>query len=137
MAPQIERIGVPELLVGVPFPTIAVEIMRSVAAPHQFPTLLYGGARFVPADAVERGLVDALVELSTLLDQAVAAAETLAALPLLAFALTKQRVRAPVMQRVREDSPQFDAAEQALWEAPTTLAAVRVYVARTFKRSAQ
>jgi hypothetical protein len=42
-----------------------------------------------------------------------------------------------VMQRVREDGPQFDAAVQALWEAPTTLAAIRAYVARTFKRSPQ
>jgi enoyl-CoA hydratase len=69
--------------------------------------------------------------------KAVAAAETLAALPPLAFALTKRQVREPVMQRVREDGPQFDVAVQALWEAPTTLAAIRAYVARTFKRSPQ
>jgi enoyl-CoA hydratase len=137
MAQQTGRIGVPELLVGVPFPTIALEIMRSVAAPHQFPALLYGGATFAPADAVERGLVDALVESGTLLEQAVAAAETFAALPPLAFALTKRQVRAPVMQRVRADGPQFDAAVQELWEAPATLAAIRAYVARTFKRSPQ
>jgi enoyl-CoA hydratase len=134
MAPQTGRIGVPELLVGVPFPTIALEIMRSGAAPQQFPALLYGGATFDPADAVERGLVDALGESGTLLEQAVAAAETLAALPPRAFALTKRQVREPVMKRVREDGPQFDVAVQELWEAPTTLAAIRAYVARTFKR---
>jgi enoyl-CoA hydratase len=134
MAQQTGRIGVPELLVGVPFPTIALEIMRSVVAPHQFPALLYGGATFDPADAVERGLVDALVESGTLLEQAVAAAETLAALPPLAFALTKRQVREPVMKRVREDGPQFDVSVQELWQAPATLAAIRAYVARTFKR---
>jgi enoyl-CoA hydratase len=81
--------------------------------------------------------VDALVESGTLLEQAVAAAEALAALPPLAFALTKQQVRAPVMQRVREIGPQFDGVVQELWKAPTTLAAIRAYVARTFKRSPQ
>ena len=59
------------------------------------------------------------------------------AVPPLAFALTKRQVREPVMQRVREDGPQFDVAVQELWEAPTTLAAIRAYVARTFKRSPQ
>ena len=29
------------------------------------------------------------------------------------------------MKRVREDGPQFDVAVQELWEAPTTLAAIR------------
>jgi Enoyl-CoA hydratase/isomerase len=40
MAHQAGRIGVPELLVGVPFPTVALEIMRCVAAPEQFQALL-------------------------------------------------------------------------------------------------
>lgn len=137
MAQQSGRIGVPELLVGVPLPTIALEIMRGVAAPQHFQALLYGGATLEPAQAVECGLVDALAESGTLLEQAVAAAETLAALPPLAFALTKRQIREPVLKRVREDGPQFDATVQELWEAPATLAAIRAYVARTFKRSSQ
>jgi transcriptional regulator with XRE-family HTH domain len=83
---------------------------------------------------IERGLVDALVESGTLLDQAVAVAETLAALPPHAFALTKRQLRAPMMQRVRDDGPHIDGAVHALWEAPATLAAIRAYVARTLKR---
>lgn len=61
MAQQAGRIGVPELLVGVPFPTIALEIMRCVAAPEQFQALLYSGETLDPEDAVGRGLVDAIV----------------------------------------------------------------------------
>ena len=137
MAQQTGRIGVPELLVGVPFPTIALEIMRGAVAPHHLPSLLYRGAMVDPADAVERGLVDAIVDPGTLMEQAVAAAESLASLPPLAFALTKRQVREPVMKRVREDGPKFDMAVQELWESPTTLAAIRAYVARTFKRSPQ
>jgi enoyl-CoA hydratase len=135
MAQQTGRIGVPELLVGVPFPTIALEIMRGAVAPHHLRSLLYRGAMVDPAHAVERGLVDELVESGTLLEEAVAAAEGLAILPPLAFALTKRQVREPMMKRVREVGPQFDKAVQELWEAPTTLAAIRAYVAQTFKRS--
>jgi enoyl-CoA hydratase len=61
MSQQSGRIGVPELLVGVPFPTIALEIMRFAVAPQHVQTLLYGGAMFPPESAVERGLVDAMV----------------------------------------------------------------------------
>jgi len=135
MAAQSGRIGVPELLVGVPFPTIALEIMRSITAPQQFPAVLYGGATFDPAQALERGLVDALVAPDTLIEQALAAAGSLTALPPAAFALTKQQIRVPFLRRVREDGAQFDVTVQELWEAPTTLTAIRAYVARTFKRS--
>ena len=137
MAQQTGRIGVPELLVGVPFPTIALEVMRSAVAPHHLPSLLYRGAMVDPAHALERGLIDEVVESGALLDQAVAAAEDLAVLPPPAFALTKRQIREPVMKRVREDGPEFDMAAQELWEAPTTLAAIRAYVAQTFKRSPQ
>jgi enoyl-CoA hydratase/carnithine racemase len=137
MSQQTGRIGVPELLVGIPFPTIALEIMRGVVAPHHLSELLYGGVTVDPAQALERGLVDALVDSATLLEQAVAAAETLAALPPRAFALTKRQVREPVMKRVREDGPQFDRVAQELLEEPATLAAIRAYVAKTFKRSPQ
>ena len=61
MATQSGRIGVPELLVSVLFPTIALEIMRSITAPQHLPAVLYGGATFDPVRALERGLVDALV----------------------------------------------------------------------------
>jgi enoyl-CoA hydratase len=137
MAQQTGRIGVPELLVGVPFPTMVLEIMRGVVAPQHLPSLLYRGAMIDPAKALECGLVDALADSGTLLEQAIAAAETLAALPQLAFALTKRQLREPIMKRAREDGPEFDMAVQKLWEEPTTLAAIRAYVARTFKRSPQ
>ena len=135
MATRSGRIGVPELKVGVPFPTIALEIMRNVIAPHQFSAVLYGGATFEPAQALERGLIDAIGASDTLIEQAVTAAKTLTVLPPSAFALTKQQIRVPFLQRGRESCTQFDVTVQELWEAPATLTAIRTYVARTFKRS--
>jgi enoyl-CoA hydratase len=135
MAAQSGRIGVPELLVGVPFPSIALEIMRSVSAPHHLPALLYGGTTFDSAQALERGLIDAVVAADTLMEQAVTMAGTLTILPPSAFALTKQQIRMPFLRRVLEHGAQFDVTVQELWEAPTTQTAIRAYVARTFKRS--
>src|SRR6185436_16842406 len=55
------RIGVPELVVGVPFPTIAVEIMRQ-ATPAHVDALIMTGANLTPDEAQVRGVVHAVVE---------------------------------------------------------------------------
>lgn len=134
MTQQKGRIGVPELLVGVPFPTIALEIMRNAVAPQHLANLLYSGETVAPAQAVEYGMIDELVESDALLERAIAAAERLASLPSRAFTLTKQQLRAPAIQRLREIGPQFDAIAQQLWEAPSTQEAVKAYVAQTLKQ---
>ena len=95
MARDAGRIGVTELLVGVPFPAIAMEIMRAAAAPQHFENLLFGGATYAPEEASGLGLVDEIVAPDALLDRAVAAAQTLAALSPSAFALTKRQTRQP------------------------------------------
>jgi enoyl-CoA hydratase len=134
MALEPGRIGVTELLVGVPFPAIALEIMRFAAAPQHFQELLYSGATVRGEDAARQGLVHATADPAQLVERAVSAAETYAAVPPEAFAHTKQQVREPVMQRIREDGPRFDAAMKDIWAAPGTIAAIRDYVARTLKK---
>jgi len=135
MASQLGRIGIPELLVGVPFPTLALEIMRLAAAPTHFRALVYRGATLSPEEAKEKGLVDATVEPEKLLDEAAAAAEALAAVPPEVFTITKRQICDPVMKRIREDANRFDSAIEEIWTAPATLAAIRDYVARTFKKT--
>jgi enoyl-CoA hydratase len=134
MASESGRIGITELLVGVPFPTIALEIMRLVAPPTHFAEMVYRGATFSPEVAQEKGLVDATVEPEKLLHEAVAIAEALAAVRPEVFAVTKRQIRDPVMKRIREDADRFDTAIEELWTEPATLAAIRAYVARTFKK---
>src|SRR6266550_6858684 len=55
MARDAGRIGITELLVGVPFPALAFEVMRFTAAPQHFPALTYSGATFAPNAAITRG----------------------------------------------------------------------------------
>lgn len=127
------RIGVPELLVGVPFPTSAAEIMRFTASPQHLQMLLYTGALALPDEAREKGLVDALAEPDKLLERSLAIAAQLASLQADAFALTKRQLREPTMRRIREDGPGFDRAAEELWASPATHAAIQDYVTRTFK----
>src|SRR6202166_1190836 len=48
MAREAGRIGVTELLVGVPFPPAAMEIMRCATAPQYFEETIFGGATYPP-----------------------------------------------------------------------------------------
>jgi enoyl-CoA hydratase len=133
MAREAGRIGVTELLVGVPFPAVAFEIMRSVAVPHRFAEIMFGAATYAPEDAQTLGLVDEIVE-SALIDRAVAAAEKLAALSPAAFALTKQQIRQSVQERLERDGARVDAAVHEIWFSPDALARMRDYTARTLKK---
>jgi enoyl-CoA hydratase/carnithine racemase len=134
MARDAGRIGVTELLVGLPFPPMAFEVMR-FAVPHRFfAEVMFGAATYPPDQGAARGLVDEVVELASLLEQAMATAESLAALPPAAFALMKQQVRQPVQDQLSRHGEAFNAAATDIWTAPETTAVVRDYVKRTLKK---
>jgi enoyl-CoA hydratase len=134
MAEGSWRIGVPELLVGVPFPAAPLEVMRFVLPRQYFGEVVFGGATYTPTQARERGLVDGVVSPEELIDRAVEAAESMAAAPA-AFRHTKAQARQPVLDRMRSGSAAFDAKAIEIWTKPSTLAAIRDYVERTFSRS--
>src|SRR4051812_6334910 len=115
------RIGVTELLVGVPFPPLAFEIMKFATPPRYLADGLYSGATFTPDVALTRGLVDELADGPELLDRAVAAAETLAALSPRAFAQTKQQIRQGVTDAMERHGGRVTAAAEEVWTAPETL----------------
>lgn len=127
------RIGVPEMRVGVPFPTSALEIMRFTVPPQFLQGVLYGGGTFAGAEAQARGLADELVAPEAVLDRALAVARSLAELPAQAYALTKRQLREPTIRRLREHGPAYDAEAQTLWASPQTIAGIRGYIEKTFK----
>ncbi len=133
MAHDGGRIGVTELLVGVPFPPVAMEIMRCAIAPQFFADAIFSGATYMPLEAAGRGLVHDVVDPQALLDRAVEAANVLAALPPEVYALSKRQTRQPALERMK--NPDLDAAIEQIWTAPETLARVRDYVARTLHKS--
>jgi enoyl-CoA hydratase len=129
------RIGVTELLVGVPFPPMAFEVMRFATPPRYLADGMFSGATFMPDVALARGLVDELTDGPAMLDRAVAAAETLAALSPPAFAQTKRQIRQSVADAMERHGGRLAGASDEIWTAPETLDRIRDYVSKTFKKS--
>jgi enoyl-CoA hydratase len=135
MANDGGRIGVTEMLVGVPFPALAFEIMRHSTPPYFFSETILSGATF-PADvAAHRGWVNEAVEPALVMERAMAAAQSLAALSPAAFAQTKMQIRQAVTERMAQSGQATDKAVTAIWTAPETLNYIRDYVARTLKKN--
>jgi enoyl-CoA hydratase len=133
MAREPGRIGIPELLVGVPFPVVPLEIVRFATPPQHLQALIYRGLTPNAEEALRYGLVDTVTDSDRLVDEAVAVAEGLAAVPYQAFHLTKRLLREPALRRMREGAG-IDAIVQEAWAGDTVQDAVRQYVARTLKR---
>ena len=100
MAREGGRIGVTELLVGVPFPALAFEIVRFAVPPRYLPEFTLSGATYATDAALQRGWVDEVVEPGALMERALAAAQSLAALSPPAFAQTKTQIRQAVTERL-------------------------------------
>ena len=132
MARAAGRIGV-TVLVGVPFPCSAIEIMRCVLSARHFSEVIFTGTTYSPTEAAERDLIHEVAEPDALLARAIGCARTLAGLPAQAFALTKQQIREPSLARLRADASKREVEE--IWSSPETLHRVRDYVARTLKKA--
>ena len=124
------RIGTPELSVGVPFPSMALEILRLTVPAHRLQALIYRGLTCTPAEAVENGLVDEVAAPDAVVDRAVEMAARLGSLPPASFALTKRIIREPSQARVREMQAVDEKVTEAWMSAPVQ-EAVRAYVERT------
>ena len=124
------RIGVPELLVGVPFPTLPFEIMRARVSPAHFRQLVLSGRTVLPSEALSLGLVDEVAPEDVLMTRALDAAEQLSAIPASAFALTKRAFIEPILTRVEQARPLNDDVLEA-WASPAVQARMRAYVEQT------
>lgn len=133
MAVDCGRIGVTELLVGVPFPALAFEIVRFAVPRLYLPEFVYSGATYMTDDALECGWIDEVTEPDELIEDALAIALELAELSPPAFAQTKAQVRAEVRERLATSWQATDAAVTDIWCQPETLARIDEYVARTLK----
>jgi enoyl-CoA hydratase len=129
MAAGEARIGVPELHVGIPFPLVAIEILRFATSTAHLQELVYRGITYTTGQAYERGLVDEIVEGPALLDRATEVADRLGAEPAARFRLTKRQLRAPTLAAIAAHAAETDDAVLAVWQEPATAAAIRAYLA--------
>jgi enoyl-CoA hydratase len=134
MARESGRIGVTEMLVGVPFPALAFEIVRFAVPPRYVPEFTLSGATYPSDAALQKGWVDEVVEPAALMQRALAAAQSLAALSPPAFAQTKMQIRQAVSERIAASGEATDNKVTEIWTAPATLGFISDYVARTLKK---
>ena len=125
------RVGVPELAVGVPWPTLALELVRQAFAPNRVQELVYLGETYDAAQALDRGLVDALAPPDELLDRACSVAERLAATPPAAYASAKAFLRSSATERIARLGPLRAPEVRRGWADPATGAAIRAYLDAT------
>ena len=129
------RIGVTELLVGVPFPALAFEAVRLAVPARYLPESLYRGTTYPSDEALQRGWVDEVVDADALLSRAIGVAQDMARLSPAAFAQTKQQLRQEISERLEKDGAAADKLATDIWAAPETLRYIGDYVARTLKKT--
>ena len=131
MARGSGRIGVPELAVGVPFPLIAIEILRDVMPDRHTQDVVYNGTTYPVELARERGLVDELVASDRLEDRAIEVAERFASIPAASFRLTKQLLRGHAMDRWHREAEAVDRQVLDAWASEEVQSAIRSYLDKT------
>ena len=134
MAQGDGRIGVPELLVGVPFPAAALEVVRFAVPRDRVQSLIYSGRTLQPPDALAAGLIDEVVAPTQLLARAQEVARQLAMIPPEVYRLTKQSLRAEALERIDRASELHDRAVLEVWSAAGTHTHIREYLRRTLSR---
>lgn len=130
MAEGNGRIGIPELVVGVPFPALPLQIVAARVPDRGFRDLVLTGRTVHVDDAIALGLIDEKCPVEALLDRAIAAANQLAAIPANAFALTKEAFTTLILDRTACLSD-LNARVVHAWMQPHTYDTIRAYLERT------
>jgi enoyl-CoA hydratase len=122
------RIGIPELRVGVPFPSIAIEILRFAVASEALPAMVNAGRNYRGEEAVRVGLADRIVEPDRLMDLAEEAASDLLTIPAAVFAITKKQLRAPAKRTAALNESEFESEIAELWHSNEIREVIKNYV---------
>jgi len=128
------RIGVPELVVGVPFPLVPLEIVRFALRADTLNEAVLLGTRWNVEAARERGVVDDVVDEAQLLPRAKEIARRMAEVAPGTFAATKRRLRRPVRETIERLRREHDADTLEAWSSPAVRDAIQGYVTVTLRR---
>jgi len=128
------RIGVTEMLVGVPFPVAALEILRFAVGTHRLREIIYFGHTYQAPAAMAVGLIDEAVSAAAVLPRAIEAAATFAALPPEPLRHTRRQIRATAVDRISRDKLTDDAVCR-MWKSPGAQEAIQAYVRSVLRRA--
>jgi enoyl-CoA hydratase len=127
------KAGVTELPVGVPFPWLALEAVRTVAGERLCRQMVYSGGLYGAAAAQAAGLVDELVPAERLLERALDVVRQMGRIPKESFRLVKRQLWEPVLRRAEREEEEHDEEVQRVWEAPSTHRAIRLFLQKTLE----
>jgi enoyl-CoA hydratase/carnithine racemase len=95
------RFGLTEVRAGIPYPAVAIAVVRAELSPPAARELVLRGQLWDAVAAQERGLLDEVVEQDAVVDRALEVAGELAAMPARTYAYVKAQLRAPVIAEAR------------------------------------
>lgn len=125
------RIGVPELLVGLPFPPLAAEIVRFGIPPQQLRSTILFGETLDFDKAQAHGLIDESVGIDFLIPRAKEIAMKLADVAPEAFRITKRQMREPYLHNAAHVATTYVDEIDALWSAKESHQRILAYLAKT------
>ena len=125
MARGAGRIGVTELLVGVPFPALAFEAVRFAVPARYLAEFMFGDDEALiqidMSEYMEKHNVSRLIGAPQLSPAA--------------FSQTKMQLRQEIGERLKRSAAATDKIATEIWAAPQTLHYIGEYVARTLKKT--
>lgn len=128
------KIGITELLVGVPFPAAPLGIIRFAFPSWQLQRMIYMGITPGFEEAHQLGLVDHVCAPDELQEKALETARALASIPCATFEMTKRQLREPVLLQIEERSRASDAQVQRLWLSDEVRGMLQDYLQRVLGR---
>jgi enoyl-CoA hydratase len=128
------KIGVPEPLVGVPFPPLAMAIVRFAVPKQHLQPMVYFGRTMDAETGRGIGIVDEVVSSADLPVRAQIVAEQLMSIPRHTFRLTKRQLREPYLRDAANIASVSADEIDAIWADPATHAHIREYLAMTIGR---
>lgn len=128
MANDRGKVGLTELLLGVPFPPLALEIVRAAVGDRSARRMVLHGELFSATTAEQLGLVDELAAPERLLDRAVEIAARLGAVPRPAFELTKRQMMVPLRIRLAHLGDNHEQEASQAWVAEETVQIMQQFV---------
>ena len=125
------RMGIPELLVGVPFPVSAFEVVRFALSPAVMQKVIYTGRTVESDEAFSLGMIDEVVGEGEVKERALGMARQMASVPKVTFRLTKSQLRAATVEKISRLDDSFDPDIRRVWNDPEIHAVIRAYLDKT------
>jgi len=127
-------IGLSEMLVGVPFPGVPLEVMRHALGPATRRFVLTAQL-LSPPDALAAGLIDQVTEPEALLDAALEEAGRLSRISPDVYEFTKRQLQGPARERIDGLRQSDDEESTRMWASPPVQEAINSFMGTIKQRS--